>query len=454
MFVRTLGRVLLLASLVASLLFVAGPTSAAAGETTLTLQAPATVRPGTTVPLAATLVSTDVSTPIAGATIAFQRLGADQTTWEPIGSALTDATGIAHLGMPASGTQMVVRAVFAGDPPDLPSTSQTAAIAVQRVASSLQVTGPRAIIDEQAATLTVTWTGADAAPVSGTVTVYQHTSGRPWARLAVLRTSAAGKLSLTTRPRVDTWYRFVGAAGAGWLAPASLDWAIDNRPPLSPVVLPRYAPRPAPLPAQRRAVGAGANVVVRGIPNAVWNRMTGISWHRGCTGRSSLRYLETNYWGFDGYRHRGVLVVRASVAYKFRAAMTRLYAAKVPIRAMYLPDRFGYSRKSGGANDYASMRHDNTSAFNCRWVTGSPGVRSPHATGRSIDINPFENPYHSREGWLPTSWWVGRKAGLYTWRSGSDTVVRIMRASGFHWTYGTFDAQHFDARVPIRPVGD
>ncbi|MBO9522698.1 MAG: M15 family metallopeptidase [Nocardioidaceae bacterium] len=437
---RLLGS--LLAAAIAVVLLAVPPADAA--TVSLVLQAPEAVRPGTSVPVVATLTQDGV--PVAGATVEVEQQ--DGATWLPAGTALTDADGVARTTVPSSGTTMVLRARYAG------TVSNQATVTVRPVTSTLAVAAPRAIVDEQAGTIAVAWTGADGLPVTGTVLVLQHVAGRPWTRLTTRSTDANGRLAVVVRPRVDTWYRVAGAAGTGWLAPPSQDRAIDNRPPLRPVVLPAQAPRPTRLPAQRRASGAGANVVVRAIPATVWNRMTGISWHRGCVARSSLRYLETNYWGFDGYRHRGELVVRASVAYKYRAAMSRLYAARVPIRAMYLPDRFGYSRKSGGANDYASMRADNTSAFNCRWVTGSPGRRSPHASGRSIDINPFENPYYSAEGWLPNTWWRHRQIGLYAWKTGSHPVVRIMRASGFAWTYGTFDAQHFDGRYLQRRVGD
>jgi hypothetical protein len=112
---------------------------------------------------------------------------------------------------------------------------------------------------------------------------------------------------------------------------------------------------------------------------------------------------------------------------------------------MYRVDRFGYGRRSGGGNDYASMRHDNTSAFNCRWVTGNPGVRSPHSYGYAVDINTWENPYRSKVGLLPNSWWMGHSDPRYAWRSASHPVVRIMVEHGFRWTYGLGDTQHFDA---------
>jgi poly-gamma-glutamate synthesis protein (capsule biosynthesis protein) len=46
-----------------------------------------------------------------------------------------------------------------------------------------------------------------------------------------------------------------------------------------------------------------------------------------------------------------------------------------------------------GGDDRRSMNADNTSAFNCRFVAGRPGVWSQHAFGRAIDINPVQNPY-------------------------------------------------------------
>jgi hypothetical protein len=39
------------------------------------------------------------------------------------------------------------------------------------------------------------------------------------------------------------------------------------------------------------------------------------------------------------------------------------------------------------------MADNNTSAFNCREMTGRPGIFSQHAFGRAIDINPLVNPY-------------------------------------------------------------
>ena len=73
--------------------------------------------------------------------------------------------------------------------------------------------------------------------------------------------------------------------------------------------------------------------------------------------------------------------------------MRALYRLRFPIRQMRLVDAYG-------ADDHRSMDADNTSAFNCRFVAGSPGVWSEHAYGRAIDVNPVENPYVTASGYV------------------------------------------------------
>ena len=93
------------------------------------------------------------------------------------------------------------------------------------------------------------------------------------------------------------------------------------------------------------------------------------------------------------------------------------------------------------------MRADNTSGFNCRSVVNKPSVMSPHARGRAVDINTWENPYRSATGLVPNTWWASRSHPRIAWRSSSHAVVKIWRAHGFKWTYGTVDSQHVDGRT-------
>ena len=110
------------------------------------------------------------------------------------------------------------------------------------------------------------------------------------------------------------------------------------------------------------------------------------SWHPACpVGLGRLRLLRISYWGFDHRGHLGQMVVNAAVVRPLRRAFAILFAARFPIRHMWLVDRFGGS-------DYDSIQADNTSAFNCRDMTGSTRW-SEHAYGEAIDVNPIENPY-------------------------------------------------------------
>ena len=120
-------------------------------------------------------------------------------------------------------------------------------------------------------------------------------------------------------------------------------------------------------------------------------RMTGVSWHRGCpVGLSRLRLLRVTHWGFDGEVHRGRLVVHRDSAQSMLRVMRELHRLHFPIRRMRLVDAYG-------ADDHRSMDADNTSAFNCRFVAGT-NRWSEHAYGQAIDVNPIENPYVTGDG--------------------------------------------------------
>jgi len=174
-------------------------------------------------------------------------------------------------------------------------------------------------------------------------------------------------------------------------------------------------------------------------------RMSGVSWHPGCpVGFSALRLLRVPHWGFDGELHRGRLVVHRDHAAAMLTVMRVLYEQRYPIRQMRLVDAYG-------ADDRRSMAADNTSAFNCRTVAGSPGVWSEHAYGRAIDVNPIENPYVTDSGYVSPP-----QGAPYADRSrhakglihDGGAVVRAFAAAGWEWG-GDWawpkDYQHFSA---------
>jgi len=125
---------------------------------------------------------------------------------------------------------------------------------------------------------------------------------------------------------------------------------------------------------------------VEALPAAVREQMTGSSWRAGCpVGLDELSLLTMTHWGLDGVRHEGRLVVATSVAADVLGVFEHLYTHRFPIARMRLVDEYG-------ADDDRSMAADNTSAFNCRRVTGG-SAWSEHSYGTAIDISPVENPY-------------------------------------------------------------
>jgi hypothetical protein len=165
------------------------------------------------------------------------------------------------------------------------------------------------------------------------------------------------------------------------------------------------------------------------------------SWHPGCpVGPAQLRLLRLRYWGFDGAHHVGALVVRDRVAADVVKVFRRLYAERFPIRRMRKVDAYRGS-------DDVSMAADNTSAFNCRFVSGSRRW-SQHAYGEAIDVNPVENPYLQGGRVRPPA--GGRYVNRSKVRPGmavsGGTLVRAFAAGGWQWGGRwavTPDYQHF-----------
>jgi hypothetical protein len=125
---------------------------------------------------------------------------------------------------------------------------------------------------------------------------------------------------------------------------------------------------------------------VRPIDAALAARMTPSSWRSGCpVPLSSLRYVRVSHMGMDGAERTGELVLHHDAAHYVVLAFKTMWDERFPIERMRLIDDYGGS-------DDASMAANNTSAFNCRRVSGS-STWSQHAYGRAVDVNPVQNPY-------------------------------------------------------------
>jgi hypothetical protein len=406
--------------------------------TTTTLAAPAQVT--RRVPVTMTAAVAGAGVPVTG-TIRFEQQTA--TGWAVLGDASVDAAGTAAVGVSFDAPVTNVRATYLGGEGYDPSSSAVVAVTAVPQSATVRLNAPRSVVDERTLKLSAN-VRTPHTKIEGALVSFQLLRDGKWRTYASARTDATGVARVRSQPRTTYRYRAVLAAGDWYTAARSPTRKVTNRPPGKVVTLPRKAPRPRKLPAQARASGGGANATTSTLSDKVWSSMTGRSWRAGCpVGRAGLRLVRVNYWGFDGYRHRGEIVVHRTIAPKTERLFTDLYRNRVSIRAMYRVDRFGYSAKLRGGDDLESMARDNTSGFNCRNVVGRPGVRSPHAYGRSIDINPFENPYRSGR-WYPNSWWHEHSAGTYAWTKSSHLVPRIMKRNGFRWTYGNIDAHHFD----------
>ena len=384
--------------------------------------------------------------PVGGQRVLLQRRTGGPGTWRTVASRVSDGEGRVRarelLGTSYAGKNLRARWRVDG----AGTTSATEVVDLRRQRARLRLRGPNRLEDGRRARLRVRGMTARGDDVLGRVRLWKRTSSRRSWRSVKSKRLRSGTASFRVRPRVDTSYR-VSAKGRWWYAAPRRDRErINNIPPGRVIRMPPGAPRPSvKLPDQRRAVRGGLNPRISRIGGRVWRQMRGRSWHRGCpVGRGRLRLIEMNYWGFDGYRHRGELVVNRDVARPAVRAFRDVYQGRQPIRAMYRVDRFGWSRRLRGANDYRSMKADNTSAFNCRRVVGSPGRQSPHSYGRSIDLNPWENPYVTRRGVYPNRWWLPRdRPGPMVHRSSSHPVVRAFERQGFAWGGSYSDFHHF-----------
>ncbi|MDN5855999.1 MAG: hypothetical protein L0K86_24795, partial [Actinomycetia bacterium] len=177
------------------------------------------------------------------------------------------------------------------------------------------LSGPSKVRDEHRVRLRVTWRTRSGKRLSGKV-VLQRRRGpkKSWHRHRRIRVRK-GEATFRLRPRKSWGYRIVAPGGPTWRRDVSPPHRVNNKPRIRPVHLPKKAPRPRiQLPQQKRPKVDRFHPRVMHIPKKVWRSMTGRSWHRGCpVGRKELRLVRMNYWGYDGYRHRGELVVNRSI---------------------------------------------------------------------------------------------------------------------------------------------
>jgi hypothetical protein len=207
------------------------------------------------------------------------------------------------------------------------------------------------------------------------------------------------------------------------------------------------APSPSPTPTQE-PTPVGPEPVIGQIPPAQWQRMKDAHIVRpGCpiSRPEQARRVEINYVNFEGQTRRGELIVNADVAESVVRIFSTLYEAEYPIRKMKPVETYG-------ADSDKSLRADNTSALNCRRAdqTNAPFLKSPHANGRAIDINPRENPWKDPRCtcWSPSAEFGKNRHGPGVIVKGG-VVWNAFDAEGWIWQdIDVPDYMHFDTGYP------
>ena len=193
--------------------------------------------------------------------------------------------------------------------------------------------------------------------------------------------------------------------------------------------------------------GSGTELVFtsKKISPAIRKRIEGKSWHTGCPiGLKVLRYVRIPHWNFNGKTELGEMIVNTKVVKDVKAIFAELYKRKYPIASMRLVDE--YHKNGAYADDWTSIEANNTSAFNCRAVTGGTGW-SKHSFGRAIDINPIQNPYilNGSVSHKASEQYIARKKGPGVLIAG-DAFVRAFTSRGWGWGgdwANPTDLQHF-----------
>jgi len=166
------------------------------------------------------------------------------------------------------------------------------------------------------------------------------------------------------------------------------------------------------------------------------------TWKSGCpVSLENLVEIKVIYLGFDNRTHQGALIVNKKLANEVVSIFNELYQQQFPIERMELMDVFK-------GDDIAAMNANNTSAFNCRFMTGKNHVYSQHSYGCAIDINPLINPYVRGNEVFPRA---GKKfvdrhlmlPGMIT----NNNIYKIFKKYGWDWG-GDWrhlrDYQHFE----------
>lgn len=185
---------------------------------------------------------------------------------------------------------------------------------------------------------------------------------------------------------------------------------------------------------------------IHNIDDSTFALMKGKSFKLDCTTlRDDLRLVKILHIGFDDEVHEGKLVVNKSIAADVLSVFEKLYESRYQIERVELIDKYN-------ADDEASMRANNSSAFNFRFISYTTTV-SNHGLGLAVDINPLYNPYVKMVGDrlsiepLTGEPYVDRSLDFPHKIDHDDLAYKFFLKAGFTWGgdwEGRKDYQHFE----------
>lgn len=186
---------------------------------------------------------------------------------------------------------------------------------------------------------------------------------------------------------------------------------------------------------------------IQEIPDSIFALMQGKSFKDNCTvPRGELRYLRLLHRNLEGETLEGEMVVNKAIAEDVLDIFRRLYEASYPIERVRLVDYYN-------AEDELSMRDNNSSSFNFRFISHTAKV-SRHGLGLAVDINPYYNPYHKilPDGTVSlepagTEAYLDRAASFPYKIEKGDLCWRLFIEHGFEWGgewISCKDWQHFE----------
>ena len=122
------------------------------------------------------------------------------------------------------------------------------------------------------------------------------------------------------------------------------------------------------------------------INDKIFSRIAGKSYKVNCPiPLRELRYIELLHKDLTGKILHGEMICNVRIVADVLDIFQKLFVASYPIEKVRLIDEYN-------ADDELSMRDNNSSSFNFRYVSFTNRI-SLHGYGLAVDINPLYNPY-------------------------------------------------------------